>query len=303
MLIFTWEIEMLNLVRRMRTMEFRAITFFSLLSLFFPAFAYALGNLENPAAGSTESGISIVSGWHCSASNIDIYIDDIHMGVAKVGTVRLDTKDVCGHTNAGFSFLINYNSLTAGSHEIKAYADGSLFETQQFNSVSSSGVEPFVAGLSKSIVVPNFPTAGTSSIMQWSTSKQSFTVTSVNNEQPSLDGTYNLDKIMIQTPDGSIVDSSVDPDYSVSGTIVIEGGRLKDESVYGRGNIAKTRSSNVRFTDNGGSLHVVNGSAEGDVAVLKRGDMLIFSFSDTDPLFPGEASTWSTKTEYWVKVK
>ena len=311
MLISRWEIEMINLVRKMRTMQFRTIMFFSLLPLFFPAFAYALGNLENPAAGSTESGISIVSGWHCTASNINIYIDDIYMGVAKVGTVRLDTKEVCGHENSGFSFLINYNSLAAGSHIVKAIADGELLESQQFNSVSSSGVEPFVRGLSKSVTIANFPATGLSSIMQWSTSKQSFTVTNVTAGQPLaitagqslLDGTYKLDKVMVQFLGGSIVNSAIDPNYTVSGTIVIKGDSLQDKSLYARGNIAKSRKARVQFTDNGGSLHVVNGLAEGDITILKRGDVLILSFSDTDPLFPEEAKTWSTKTEYWVKVK
>jgi len=298
MLIFTWEIEMLNLVRRMRTMEFRAITFFSLLSLFFPAFAYALGNLENPAAGSTESGISIVSGWHCSASNIDIYIDDIHMGVAKVGTVRLDTKDVCGHTNAGFSFLINYNSLTAGSHEIKAYADGSLFETQQFNSVSSSGVEPFVAGLSKSIVVPNFPTAGTSAIMQWSTSKQGFTVTNIENGNTSLDGRYKLDRLVLQFLSGKLTDTDAASSYSASGTMAIVNGNSMEVSValQASGVSKSIINDSISFTDHGYYLQDLSDN-DGNMMVISRGSELILSYSgynaDGDP---------SQITMYWVRT-
>ena len=30
------------------------------------------GALENPAAGSTQSGIGMFSGWHCAAENIHI---------------------------------------------------------------------------------------------------------------------------------------------------------------------------------------------------------------------------------------
>ena len=97
--------------------------------------AFAQGSLENPVAGSTESGIGVISGWHCTASNITVTIDGASLGKAGSGTGRGDTASICGRSDTGYSLLFNYNELTPGSHNISAYADGQLLETRQFNTV------------------------------------------------------------------------------------------------------------------------------------------------------------------------
>ena len=104
-----------------------------------PSLSFALGSLENPVAGSTESGIGVISGWHCTATNITATIDGASLGKAGSGTGRGDTASTCGRSDTGYSMLFNYNDLTPGNHSISVYADGQLLETRHFNTVQSGG--------------------------------------------------------------------------------------------------------------------------------------------------------------------
>lgn len=137
------------------------------------ATAGAQGVLENPVAGSTESGISIVSGWHCTAKEITVFVDGAPLGRSGVGSLRGDTAGICGHANTGFSLLFNYNMLTPGVHTISAYADGALLESRQFISTQSGGV-PYLDGVSKDVLVSDFPQPGVTTRLRWSQAKQSF---------------------------------------------------------------------------------------------------------------------------------
>ncbi|RFC36926.1 MAG: hypothetical protein DID90_2727553587 [Candidatus Nitrotoga sp. LAW] len=145
----------------------------ALSALISPSFAQ--GSLENPVAGSTESGIGVISGWHCTASNITVTIDGASLGKAGSGTSRGDTADICGRSNTGYSLLYNYNDLPSGSHNLGLYADGELLETRQFNTTQSAGA-PFVTGISKTATVADFPTSGRMATLLWSQAKQSFVV-------------------------------------------------------------------------------------------------------------------------------
>lgn len=144
-----------------------------------PGLTFAQGALENPVAGGTESGIGVISGWHCTASNITAEIDGASLGKAGSGTDRGDTASICGRADTGFSLLFNYNALTPGSHSISVYADGQLLETRQFNAVQSGGAE-FVTGMSKTATISDFPSAGKTATLQWSQAKQGFVVTGIS---------------------------------------------------------------------------------------------------------------------------
>lgn len=148
------------------------------LFLLAPAFAFAQGYLENPQPYATESGIGVVSGWHCTATDITVTIDGTSLGKSGSGTHRGDTAGVCGHTATGFSLLYNYNRLAPGPHTIRVYADGVLLEERPFNSVKSGGVN-FLTGVTKSVDVPDFPSAGSTARLTWSEAKQSFVVTNL----------------------------------------------------------------------------------------------------------------------------
>lgn len=160
-----------------------------------PCLSYAQWALENPVAGGTESGISVISGWHCTSSNISVEIDGVGLGKAGGGTLRTDTVSVCGQAETGYSRSFNYNKLTPGSHSISVYADGQLLETRQFNTVQSGGAE-FVTGLSKTVTIFDFPSSGKTATLQWSQAKQSFVVTEISEggsgvaDMSSLYGSY-----------------------------------------------------------------------------------------------------------------
>lgn len=146
-----------------------------------PSLTSAQGVLENPVAGSIESGIGVISGWHCTASDITASIDGRPLGKAGSGTSRNDTASVCGRADTGYSLLYNYNILAPGSHTISLYADGQLLETRQFNTVQSGGAE-FVTGMSKTTTISDFPASGKTATLQWSQAKQSFVVTGISGD-------------------------------------------------------------------------------------------------------------------------
>lgn len=140
-----------------------------------PFAAFAQGYLENPVAGGIESGIGLVSGWHCTAKEIRVFIDGVDIGTSGVGSIRNDTAPICGRSNTGFSVLYNYNKLTPGLHAISVYADGAHLETRQFDSIRSGGV-PFLEGVYRSVAVADFPEIGLTTELRWSQAKQSFVV-------------------------------------------------------------------------------------------------------------------------------
>lgn len=142
---------------------------------FVPFVAGAQGYLENPQPGRVESGISLVSGWHCTAKEVRVYIDGVDIGKSGVGSVRNDTASICGHANTGFSVLYNYSKLTPGTHSIAVYVDGVHLETREFNSVRSGGV-PFLEGAQSVVEAVDFPEAGMVTALRWSQAKQSFVV-------------------------------------------------------------------------------------------------------------------------------
>ena len=157
----------------------------ALLSLL-PAFAGAAGSLENPQPGGHESGIGIVSGWFCNAGRIDIEIDGATTYVAAYGTGRGDTQSTCGKSNTGFSLLINWNTLGAGSHVVRALADGVEFG-RATAIVTPLGAE-FWQGRSGTMRLDNFPQAGKGVIAEWQESKQNFVIREYLQSVPTMNG-------------------------------------------------------------------------------------------------------------------
>ena len=151
--------------------------------------ALAAGALENPQPSSIESGIGVVSGWNCQATAITIQIDDAAPVIAPYGSLRADTSTICGgRITTGFSYLINYNTLTTGAHTIKALADGVVFGTATFNVVSLGG--EFLSGKVGEYFLNNFPAYGSRTRITWQESKQNFAITGSDTAVAPIDGTY-----------------------------------------------------------------------------------------------------------------
>src|SRR5713226_4349061 len=114
------------------------------LSLLCPGFAWAQANLENPANGSFQSSIGLVSGWKCTAGNLTFTIDNGPPAQLVYGSSRLDTQSVCGHSNTGFAYLINWNLAGDGQHTIQVFDNGVQFASATFT-VKTLGHE-FLSG-------------------------------------------------------------------------------------------------------------------------------------------------------------
>lgn len=148
----------------------------ALLMGLFSVTVWAQAALENPAANSTESGIGIISGFHCSSKNISFKLNGQDIGKAGTGTDRGDTQGLCGRSDTGFSLLFNFNLLEPGKHNLSMFADGQLLETRSFISTRSAGQE-FAQGKSKTILISDFPQTGHSTRLDWVTAKQAFVAT------------------------------------------------------------------------------------------------------------------------------
>ena len=154
-----------------------AIIFSSLLSLLSSPLAqsaWAQSALENPQPNSFQSGAGVISGWVCDANLIEIVFDNTSTFEAAYGTSRGDTLSVCGDDNNGFGLLFNWNLLGAGTHTVRALADGQEFATATFM-VTGFGSE-FLAGANGEFPIQDFPQAGTDILLRWQESAQNFAI-------------------------------------------------------------------------------------------------------------------------------
>jgi FtsP/CotA-like multicopper oxidase with cupredoxin domain len=149
------------------------------LSVILPQTSWAQGQsaLENPAPGSSQSGIGFISGWKCRADGITASIDGGGQVPAAYRIVRGDTQSVCGDTNNGFLLQINWNTLSTGSHTVRVFDDGDEFARATFF-VTTLGVD-FLQGAAGACTVPDFPAAGQSTLLEWEQGLQNFVITSV----------------------------------------------------------------------------------------------------------------------------
>lgn len=134
------------------------------------------GNLENPANGSTQSGIGMFSGWVCEADVLEIEFEDGSRFAGAYGTERSDTEGPCGDTDNGFGLLYNFNLLGSGEHTVKLLADGEVVKRRTFNVVRPSTGD-YTTGLEATVTVPDFPQAGHSVTLAWSEAQQNFVIT------------------------------------------------------------------------------------------------------------------------------
>ena len=149
----------------------------------------ATASLDNPVAGASASGIAIISGFHCTASRIDIQIDDGEPMRAGQGTTRPDTAAVCGHSNSGFGLTYNWARLAPGGHTIRALADGVEFARKTFT-VATYGME-FLTGRTATTTVYDFPLPGQGSVLEWQEASQSFVMRQLLASVAFIGGRWN----------------------------------------------------------------------------------------------------------------
>ena len=157
------------------------------------AMSAGTGVLGTPVDGSLVSGVSVISGYHCTANNIEVLIDGNSIGKAGSGTTLPSTAALCGHDKTGFSLLYNWNNLAPGNHTVSVIADGTLLGSHNITTLRSGGTA-WLSGANRSFDLPNFPTTGKTAKVEWVQSVQNFMVTQIT-EGSSLDasvlaGTY-----------------------------------------------------------------------------------------------------------------
>lgn len=261
-----------------------------------PLVAMATGYLENPQPGSTQSGISIISGWHCTANEIEIKVDGVSIGGTGVGSVRDDAVSVCGHNQSGYAVLYNYNIPESGEHTIQVYADGVLLETRKFKTVRSGGV-PFLSGKSASATIANFPENGRSTTVEWNQAKQSFVVTG-SADTSTLDGTYTLRRASLQTQYYGLLDTEETNGLKASGTMIVSGASYRQNLSIGIGGFISPAPIEVigRLQDMGYYLYDRDNGNQ--IVVVDRGSSVITSIMYQDP-----SLGWANEINYWTKTK
>lgn len=120
------------------------------------------------------SGLSVASGWKCTAGTITVQFDSFPPLVAGYGITRTDTQKDCGDSNNGFGLLFNFNLLGDGVHTMKVFDNGVQFGASTFT-VTTLG-EPFRTGLSKSVTITDFPAPGQQVTLQWDQAQQNFMI-------------------------------------------------------------------------------------------------------------------------------
>ena len=159
-------------------------------ALLAPLAAWGQGTLENPVPGNPfVSGVGLISGWHCTASRIDIEFDGAVRSVAPIGSDRLDTAGACGgKRNTGFGLLFNWGVLSPGTHTVKAFADGVEIGSRTVSVVDMGG--QFLTGRVASAVVDNFPDEGRQVVLEWQQGLQAFIPREVR-DYGGVSGTWN----------------------------------------------------------------------------------------------------------------
>ena len=135
-----------------------------------------VGWLDNPQPASHQSGISVLSGWLCTADSVAFEVNDTVELEAAYGTDRPDTADQCEDTDTGFGLLFNWNRLGAGEHTVTLVVDGNRLETFPIT-VTTLG-EEFLAGATGETTVMDFPTDGESVRLVWQEAQQNFALAS-----------------------------------------------------------------------------------------------------------------------------
>lgn len=262
--------------------------------LFIPTLAMASGYFENPLPGSVQSGVGVVSGWHCSASQIEVQVDGVSIGETGVGSVRDDTVSICGHNKSGYALLYNYNIPEPGVHTMTVYADGVLLEERKFTTMRSGGV-PFLTNKSATITIPNFPESGKSTTVEWSQAQQRFVVVG-SADITTLDGNYVLRRASLQTQHYGLLDTE-GKDFKSTGTMTVARNSYRQQfSVQVDNSAPSTTDIKGYMWDRG---HYLYDPASGSkIIVVERGAALI-----TSRLAFDSTLGWFNEIDYWVKVK
>jgi hypothetical protein len=171
------------------------------------ALGQTLASLESPSSGSfQESGVSLIRGWVCQASKVEISIDNGPLLATAYGTERLDTQTACGDTNNGFGLTINWGNIGEGAHNLRALADGKEFANVDFVITTLGG--SFLTKLIGEYTLKDFPEPGKSPKVQWSEPHQNFVFTN-NLAVPANPNPPSSPRALLESPTQGSSESGV----------------------------------------------------------------------------------------------
>ena len=164
--------------------------------------------LESPSANAfVRSGVGLIRGWACDATQIEISINDSPRLAAGYGTQRPDTASVCGDQNNGFGLTFNWNSIGDGVHHLRAFVDGVEFANTNFT-VTTLG-QDFITGLVRNYLLPNFPGAGQSTPVRWSEPHQNFVIAQAMDVPPPVNPPPPAPRARLESPTQGSFESGV----------------------------------------------------------------------------------------------
>ena len=164
------------------------------------------GWLDNPQPASHQSGISVLSGWLCTADSVVFEVNDTLELEAAYGTERPDTAEQCDETDTGFGLLFNWNRLGAGEHSVTLVVDDMALETFPVT-VTTLNEEEFLAGVTWETTVLDFPMDGESVRLVWQEAQQNFALASGEGGGP---GTHrDPDRAFLENPQPGSYQSGV----------------------------------------------------------------------------------------------
>lgn len=133
-----------------------------------------LANPEVPAEGSIQSGIGVIRGWACEAQRIEVQLNERPRIQLAHGTLRTDTREVCGDSANGYGAVYAWGLLGPGQHTMRTYIDDQLVETVNFE---VAGLEDeFATDLEATYELTDFPEPGQSTTVRWSEAAQNFII-------------------------------------------------------------------------------------------------------------------------------
>jgi hypothetical protein len=183
--------------------------------LFYPQVVAAQGVLEIPQRNSFQSGIGNLSGWKCTAGRLSVSFDEGPPIPVLYGSLREDTRAICGDADNGFILLWNWSLLGDGRHTVQVFDDNVPFATTTF-SVVTPGTE-FLTQARASITVPDFPRTGETTTLRWQESTQSFVMVSRSPvDVPNIAGRYQYTGTLAANTCAFAVDAQLQGTFQVT---------------------------------------------------------------------------------------
>jgi aminopeptidase N len=145
--------------------------------------ARAQANLENPAPGSHQSGIGLVSGWSCTRPD-GVEIDGVLHPVA-YGTPRADVvlAGACPRADVGFGLLVGWGNFGAGQHRAQLKIGGAPAGPAADFEIPAISRE-FRRGLAREVTVADFPQPGQTTTLVWQEAQQNFAIKGTSGNTP-----------------------------------------------------------------------------------------------------------------------